>query len=45
MHDLIYDGDRLPGAMGFGASAWKLGPRDKFIGWTRSSVSRTCISS
>ena len=34
MHYLIYDGDRLLGAIGFGASAWKLAPRDRFIGWT-----------
>ncbi|EQD45987.1 hypothetical protein B1B_12787, partial [mine drainage metagenome] len=34
MHYLIYDGDRLLGAIGFGASAWKIGPRDQFIGWT-----------
>ena len=34
MHYLIYDGDRLLGAIGFGASAWKLAPRDQFIGWT-----------
>ena len=35
MHYLIEDGDRLLGAIGFGASAWALGPRDRFIGWTR----------
>ena len=34
MHYLIYDGDQLLGAIGFGASAWKLAPRDQFIGWT-----------
>ncbi len=34
MHYLIYDGVRLLGAIGFGASAWKLAPRDRFIGWT-----------
>ncbi len=31
---LALDGDRLLGALGFGASAWKVAPRDKFIGWT-----------
>lgn len=34
MHYLIYDGDRLLGAIGFGASAWKLAPRDQFINWS-----------
>lgn len=31
---LAYDGDRLLGALGFGAAALKLAPRDRFIGWT-----------
>ncbi len=31
---LIFDGAEVLGAMGFGASAWKVAPRDKFIGWT-----------
>ncbi|EQD52961.1 hypothetical protein B1A_12545, partial [mine drainage metagenome] len=26
--------ERLLGAMGFGASAWKVAPRDTFIGWS-----------
>lgn len=30
-----YAGDRLVGLFGFGASAWKTGPRDRFIGWSR----------
>lgn len=30
----IMSGDRVLGAMGFGASAWKVEHRDKFIGWT-----------
>ncbi|EQD25848.1 hypothetical protein B2A_15919, partial [mine drainage metagenome] len=30
----IRDGERLLGAMGFGASAWKVAPRDTFIGWS-----------
>lgn len=36
MRYLIRDGDRLLGAMGFGAAAWKVAPRDRFIGWTRT---------
>jgi len=31
---LIRDGERELGAMGFGAAAWKVAPRDQFIGWT-----------
>ncbi|HUW65573.1 MAG TPA: Druantia anti-phage system protein DruA [Spirochaetia bacterium] len=31
---LAYDGDRPLGALGFGAAALKLAPRDRFIGWT-----------
>lgn len=31
---LAYDGDRILGALGFGASAWRLADRDRFIGWT-----------
>ena len=30
---LVYAGNRLLAALGFGASAWKVAPRDKFIGW------------
>jgi hypothetical protein len=30
----IIDGDRILGAMGFGAAAWKVAYRDRFIGWT-----------
>jgi hypothetical protein len=33
MRYLARDGDRILAAMGFGAAAWKLGPRDRFIGW------------
>lgn len=29
----IRDGERYLGAMGFGAAAWKVAPRDTFIGW------------
>lgn len=31
---LAFAGDRLLAAMGFGAAAWKVAPRDSFIGWT-----------
>ncbi len=31
---LAFDGDRPLAAMGFGAAAWRLAPRDRFIGWT-----------
>jgi hypothetical protein len=31
---LAYDGERILAAMGFGAAAWALAPRDRFIGWT-----------
>ena len=30
----IMVGDRVLGAMGFGGAAWKVAPRDHFIGWT-----------
>ncbi len=30
-----YAGDRLVGLLGFGAGAWKTGPRDAWIGWSR----------
>ena len=31
---LAYAGSRLLAALGFGAAAWSLAPRDRFIGWT-----------
>jgi hypothetical protein len=31
---LAYDGARLLGALGFGAAAWRLAPRDRYIGWS-----------
>lgn len=31
---LVARGDQLLAAAGFGASAWKVAPRDRFIGWT-----------
>ena len=33
---LAYDGDRLLGALGFGAAAWTLAARDRYIGWNDS---------
>lgn len=35
----VFSGSRLLAALGFGASAWKVAPRDRFIGW--SSKERT----
>jgi hypothetical protein len=37
---LILDGGRVLGAMGFGAAAWKVAPRDQFIGWTPAERER-----
>lgn len=34
MRYLITGGGRTLGAMGFGAAAWKVAPRDRFIGWS-----------
>jgi hypothetical protein len=33
MRYFIMDGEQVLGAMGFGAAAWKVAPRDNFIGW------------
>jgi hypothetical protein len=30
---LVFAGPRLLAALGFGAAAWKVAPRDRFIGW------------
>jgi len=30
----VFSGDSLLAALGFGAAAWALAPRDRFIGWT-----------
>ena len=30
----IKAGDRILGVMGFGGAAWKVAPRDRFIGWS-----------
>jgi hypothetical protein len=35
-----YAGDRLVGLLGFGAAAWKTGPRDQWIGWSREQRRR-----
>jgi hypothetical protein len=35
-----YAGDRLVGLLGFGAAAWKTGPRDAWIGWSRAQRQR-----
>lgn len=37
---LILDGGRILGGMGFGAAAWKVAPRDQFIGWTHAERER-----
>jgi hypothetical protein len=31
---------RLVGLLGFGAAAWKTGPRDAWIGWSRAQRQR-----
>ena len=33
MRYFVFSGSRLLAALGFGASAWKVAPRDRFIGW------------
>ena len=35
-----YAGDRVVGLLGFGAAAWKTGPRDAWIGWSREQRHR-----
>ena len=40
MRYFAYAGDRLVGVLGFGAAAWKSGPRDQWIGWSRSERQR-----
>jgi hypothetical protein len=35
-----YAGERLVGLLGFGAAAWKSGPRDEWIGWSRAERHR-----
>ncbi len=40
MRYFAYVGDRLVGLLGFGAAAWKTGPRDAWIGWSRAQRHR-----
>jgi len=35
-----YAGERLVGVLGYGAAAWKTGPRDAWIGWSREQRHR-----
>mgnify|MGYP000635707273 FL=1 len=35
-----YAGEHLVGLLGFGAAAWKSGPRDEWIGWSRTQRHR-----
>jgi hypothetical protein len=35
-----YAGERVVGLLGFGAAAWKSGPRDEWIGWSREQRHR-----
>jgi len=35
-----FTGGRLVGLLGFGAAAWKSGPRDEWIGWSRAQRHR-----
>ena len=37
---IAYAGDRVLGLLGFGAAAWKTGPRDAWIGWSREQRRR-----
>ncbi len=34
MRYLVFSGDHLLAALGFGAAAWTIAPRDQFIGWS-----------
>lgn len=34
MRYLVYQGPQLLAVLGFGAAAWKVAPRDRFIGWS-----------
>ncbi len=40
MRYLVYAGARLLAALGFGAAAWKVAPRDDFIRWTPAQRTR-----
>lgn len=35
-----FAGERLVGLLGFGAAAWKSGPRDEWVGWSRTQRHR-----
>lgn len=37
---LIWGGDWLAGGLGFGAAAWSIAPRDRWIGWTAAQRQR-----
>jgi len=37
---LVFGGGHLLAALGFGAAAWAVAPRDRFIGWTREQRQR-----
>ncbi len=37
---LIWNGNWLAGALGFGAAAWSIAPRDRWIGWTADQRQR-----
>ena len=40
MRYFVYEGERLLALLSFGASAWKLAPRDRFIGWDEAQRQR-----
>ena len=40
MRYFVFSGSRLLAALGFGASAWKVAPRDQFIGWDAKARSQ-----
>lgn len=40
MRYLVYAGEALLAALGFGAAAWKVAPRDSYIGWTHEQRKR-----
>lgn len=43
MRYLVYAGPQLLAALGFGAAAWKVAPRDDFIGWTPDRRTRNLL--
>jgi hypothetical protein len=40
MRYLVFSGPQLLAALGFGSAAWKIAPRDQFIGWSQEERSR-----